>query len=76
MNRPPFWTQPIRFFRYTAHERPALFWSILVGCVGPVMIVTVPPLRHRFGDPTPERIPLTYPIPKGPRKIPEGFDDE
>ncbi|RJE18987.1 hypothetical protein PHISCL_08681 [Aspergillus sclerotialis] len=76
MSKPSFWSTPLRYFRWASHERPAYFWSILIGSMGPVTVLTVPPIRRYFGDVDPEPIPLTYPIPKGPRVIPKGYDDE
>ncbi|EHY56715.1 n19m, NADH-ubiquinone oxidoreductase 9.5 kDa subunit [Exophiala dermatitidis] len=70
-----FWGSPIRYLRWAAHEKPAIFWSVVIGLMGPASFVFIPPLRRLAGDVDPPRIPLTYPVPKGPRKIPEGFDD-
>jgi len=111
-----FWSSPIRYLRWAAHEKPAIFWSFVVGGLGPVSVAVVPTLRRYVGDEDPARIPLTYPgelgrnlscvalerrawmwadkendmgnpsrkpvangsvltVPKGPRKIPQGFDD-
>jgi len=72
---PRFWAQPLRYLRWAAIEKPAIFYSIVVGSLGPVLIFTVPPLRKRFGDPQRPQIPLTYPIPAGPRKPLNGYDD-
>ncbi|ETI23369.1 hypothetical protein G647_05170 [Cladophialophora carrionii CBS 160.54] len=70
-----FWGSPIRYLRWAAHEKPAIFWSCVLGGLGPASFAIIPPLRRWVGDEDPPRIPLTYPVPKGPRKIPEGFDD-
>ncbi|KAF2807228.1 NADH-ubiquinone oxidoreductase 9.5 kDa subunit [Mytilinidion resinicola] len=72
---PYFFKQPLRYMRWAAHEKPAIFYSLIVGSLGPVSMVTVPPVRRYFGDEDRPKIPLTYPIPKGPRQIPEGYDD-
>ncbi|KZF23053.1 hypothetical protein L228DRAFT_268416 [Xylona heveae TC161] len=72
---PRFWSQPFRYMRWASHEKPAIFYSIVVGSLGPVLMVVVPPVRRALGDGPRERIPLTYPIPPGPRKIPSGYDD-
>ncbi|KAI9664298.1 MAG: hypothetical protein M1829_005853 [Trizodia sp. TS-e1964] len=73
---PRFWSQPIRYLRWAAHEKPAIFYSIVVGSMGPITLLTVPPIRRRLGDFDRETIPLTYPVPEGPRKpVPEGYDD-
>ncbi|KAJ4386385.1 n19m, NADH-ubiquinone oxidoreductase 9.5 kDa subunit [Gnomoniopsis smithogilvyi] len=73
---PLFWQQPLRYWRWAARERPALFWSCIIGGAGPVMLAVVPPIRHRFGDPDAKPIPMTYPIPAGPRKQLSGYDDD
>ncbi|KAF2858084.1 putative NADH-ubiquinone oxidoreductase 9.5 kDa subunit [Piedraia hortae CBS 480.64] len=66
---------PGKYCVWAARHKPAIFWSCVLGCMGPIMLVTVPPLRQRFGDGPRPQIPLTYPIPKGPRHIPSGYDD-
>ncbi|KAF2237936.1 hypothetical protein EV356DRAFT_529840 [Viridothelium virens] len=75
MSAPYFFRTPIRYMRWAAHEKPAIYYSCIVGALGPVVLAVVPPLRHRFGDLDRPQIPLTYPIPPGPRKVPEGYDD-
>ncbi|KAI9676042.1 MAG: hypothetical protein M1817_000785 [Caeruleum heppii] len=72
---PRFFQQPLRYLHWASIEKPAIFYSLILGSLGPVAMLVVPPLRQRFGDGRRERIPGTYPIPPGPRKIPEGFDD-
>lgn len=61
MSKPNFWSTPLRYFRWASHERPAYFWSILIGSMGPVTMVGIPPVRKYFGDVDPEPIPLSYP---------------
>lgn len=70
-----FWGSPIRYLRWAAHEKPAIFFSVVLGLMGPASFVVIPPLRRLAGDEDPPRIPLTYPVPRGPRKVTEGFDD-
>ncbi|OCL06897.1 hypothetical protein AOQ84DRAFT_296160 [Glonium stellatum] len=72
---PYFFSQPIRYMRWAAHQKPAIFYSIVIGSMGPITILVAPPIRRYFGDGPRPKIPLTYPIPKGPRQIPEGYDD-
>ncbi|KAL1998682.1 hypothetical protein VTN02DRAFT_5753 [Thermoascus thermophilus] len=76
MSSPQFWQTPLRYLRWASHEKPAIFYSIVIGSMGPVALVTLPPIRRFLGDVDPEPIPMTYPIPKGPRVIPQGYDDE
>ncbi|KAL7341027.1 hypothetical protein BJY59DRAFT_649371 [Rhodotorula toruloides] len=46
----------------SAHEQPAIFYSLALGAVGPVLVVAVPPIRKRyFGYKPAERIPQSYP---------------
>ncbi|KAG9240260.1 hypothetical protein BJ878DRAFT_430682 [Calycina marina] len=74
---PRFFKEPGRYVRWAAIEKPAIFWSIILGCMGPAMFVVAPPIRRIFGDDKPiAKIPLTYPIPSGPRKELSGYDDE
>lgn len=61
MSYPRFWSTPFRYLRWASHEKPAIFYSIAVGCLGPVLLVVVPPVRRRLGDGPRDRIPLTYP---------------
>ncbi|KAK2075061.1 hypothetical protein P8C59_009219 [Phyllachora maydis] len=73
---PHFWASPLRYFRWAARERPNLFWSCVLGGIGPVMLFTVPPLRRFLGDPDAAPYPRTYPVPTGPRKKLTGYGDE
>ncbi|GAB7343531.1 hypothetical protein MBLNU457_1541t1 [Dothideomycetes sp. NU457] len=70
-----FFQAPGQYIRWASREKPAIFWSIVLGSFGPVIAVAAPPIRHRLGDGPRPRIPLTYPIPPGPRNIPQGYDD-
>ncbi|OAQ67405.1 hypothetical protein VFPBJ_11000 [Purpureocillium lilacinum] len=72
---PVFWSTPLRYCRWAARERPALFWSVIVGAAGPALMPIVPPIRHYFGDVDPAPVPVTYPVPNGPRKQLTGYDD-
>ena len=44
-----------------AHESPVLFYSVVLGLIGPVLAFGVPPVRERLGYRPPEPIPTTYP---------------
>ncbi|KAL2212837.1 NADH-ubiquinone oxidoreductase 9.5 kDa subunit [Sarocladium strictum] len=72
---PHFWVTPLKYFKWASRERPALFWSCVIGFAGPAMLPTVPPIRRYFGDVDPAPIPVTYPVPNGPRKSLTGYDD-
>ncbi|KAF2714407.1 hypothetical protein K504DRAFT_2681 [Pleomassaria siparia CBS 279.74] len=73
---PAFFKTPFRYMRWASIHKPAYFYSIMVGLAGPVMVVVAPPVRRYLGDGPRPKIPFTYPIPKGPRPRPEGYDDE
>ncbi|KAH9869760.1 hypothetical protein IAQ61_006973 [Plenodomus lingam] len=73
---PRFFQQPLRYLHWASINKPAYFYSIIVGSAGPVVVLTVPPIRRWMGEEPIPKIPMTYPIPKGPRPRPTGFDDE
>jgi hypothetical protein len=58
---PRFFQQPLRYLKWASINKPAYFYSIIVGCVGPIMVVTVPPIRRYMGEEQRPKIPLTYP---------------
>ncbi|KAL7813867.1 hypothetical protein V8C44DRAFT_326519 [Trichoderma aethiopicum] len=74
MSAPLFWSTPLKYCSWAARERPAFFWSVVVGAAGPLLMPIVPPIRHMLGDVDPAPIPVTYPgtcddvIP--PRRLP------
>ncbi|KKA27600.1 hypothetical protein TD95_001436 [Thielaviopsis punctulata] len=76
MSTPRFFAAPLPFLRWSMRERPAYFWSIVLGVAGPVGMATIPPIRHALGDVDAPPLPVMYPIPTGPRKKPHGFEDE
>jgi hypothetical protein len=58
---PRFWAGPIRYIRWASREKPAYFWSVVIGTLGPVQMIIVPPIRRYFGDYDAPPIPMTYP---------------
>ncbi|KAI0076690.1 hypothetical protein K474DRAFT_1597603 [Panus rudis PR-1116 ss-1] len=68
--------QSYRYLQRQAHEQPVIFYSCVIGLIGPVMVVTVPPIRKAFGWKPSEPIPTSYPIPNRPRRPVTGYDDE
>ncbi|KAH7115838.1 hypothetical protein B0J11DRAFT_538602 [Dendryphion nanum] len=72
---PRFFQQPFRYLKWASYHKPAYFYSIIIGLLGPAMVVVVPPVRRYLGEEPRVKIPQTYPIPRGPRPRPEGFDD-
>ncbi|KAJ7126976.1 hypothetical protein C8R44DRAFT_780094 [Mycena epipterygia] len=65
-----------RMFQRHAHESPAIFFSCVIGLTGPVLLVTVPPIKERLGYKPSESLPLSYPLPNRPRRPVQGYDDE
>ncbi|KAF9650401.1 NADH-ubiquinone oxidoreductase 9.5 kDa subunit, partial [Thelephora ganbajun] len=59
-----------------AHENPVIFYSCVLGVIGPVLAIGVPPFRKSFGWQPAERIPTTYPLPNRPRVPIQGYEDE
>ncbi|CAO1635695.1 unnamed protein product [Sympodiomycopsis kandeliae] len=65
-----------RYLQNAAHEKPAVFYALVVGAIGPIAVVTVPPIRRHYGWKPAERIPTSYPMPDRPREEITGYDDE
>ncbi|CEH17724.1 hypothetical protein CBOM_04117 [Ceraceosorus bombacis] len=65
-----------RYMQWAAHEKPEIFFSVLIGSVGPVLVVTVPPLRRRYGFIPAEPIPSSFPVPQRAREEVTEYDDE
>ena len=61
MSKPRLFSNPFRYWRWASIERPAYFYSCVVGLIGPVVAFGAPPLRHAMGDGPRPMIPLTYP---------------
>ncbi|KAI1116699.1 hypothetical protein F5Y14DRAFT_448857 [Nemania sp. NC0429] len=72
---PRFWAGPLRYLRWSARERPAYFYSCVIGAAGPLALFTVPPALRLLGHERIAEIPMTYPVPTGPRKQLTGYDD-
>lgn len=34
-----FWTTPFQYIHWASRAKPAIFWSIIVGSTGPIMVV-------------------------------------
>jgi hypothetical protein len=47
--------------RRHAHENPVIFYSVVIGAIGPVGLMVIPPIRTRLGYTTTPPIPTTYP---------------
>lgn len=56
-----FWSSPVRYLKWASHEKPAIFFSVIVGCMGPASFFIIPPIRRIMGDQDPPPIPMTYP---------------
>lgn len=61
MATPRFFSQPLQYMRWASYEKPAIFYSLVIGSIGPASFLFAPPIRRFFNDGPRERIPLTYP---------------
>lgn len=61
MSAPRFWATPLRYLKWSSRERPAYFWSLVVGAVGPISIPITLKIRQLVGDEDAPKIPVTYP---------------
>ncbi|KAH9931742.1 hypothetical protein B0H21DRAFT_781037 [Amylocystis lapponica] len=68
--------QTYRYLQRQAHDSPVIFYSCVLGFMGPVMLITVPPVREKLGWKSAERVPTTYPLPRRPRQPIQGYEDE
>jgi len=58
---PHFFRTPLRYIRWAAHEKPAIFFSVVIGSLGPLMLVMAPPIKRAYGWTPRPTIPMTYP---------------
>ncbi|RXW25547.1 hypothetical protein EST38_g316 [Candolleomyces aberdarensis] len=65
-----------RYLQRQAHENPVIFYSCVIGGIGPVLALVVPPIREHFGYVPPPTIPNGYPVPNRPRRPVQGYEDE
>ncbi|KAF7330587.1 DUF155 domain-containing protein [Mycena venus] len=65
-----------RMFQRHAHESPIIFYSCVIGLIGPVVLVAVPPIKQRLGYKPAEPIPISYPLPNRARRPVQGYEDE
>ncbi|CAG8509713.1 2502_t:CDS:2 [Ambispora leptoticha] len=70
-----FISQPFKATYRFAYDRPAYFWSLVIGFVGPVYVLVMPPIQRKYGRVKPESIPYTYPMPNRPRRPTVGYED-
>ncbi|KAI0357142.1 hypothetical protein OH77DRAFT_135260 [Trametes cingulata] len=68
--------QTYRYLQRQAHEQPVIFYSVVIGLIGPLMVITVPPIRKSLGYKNSEPIPTSYPVPNRPRRPVQGYEDE
>ncbi|TFL04041.1 hypothetical protein BDV98DRAFT_502965 [Pterulicium gracile] len=65
-----------RYLQRQAHEQPVLFWSVVLGGIGPVMAFSVPRIRESyFGYTRQENVPSSFPLPNRARRPTEGYED-
>ncbi|KAB8976002.1 hypothetical protein FH972_026880 [Carpinus fangiana] len=58
---PMFWRNPVRYCRWAAHEKPFIFYSLVIGLAGPLFAIVKFPIDRHFGVKPPPEIPMTYP---------------
>jgi hypothetical protein len=58
---PFFWRTPLRYIRWAAREQPAYFWSVIIGGMGPLIVVSTPLHERLTGYKRAPPIPMTYP---------------
>jgi hypothetical protein len=58
---PAFFNGPLRYIHWSARERPAYLWSVVIGVAGLGILAVVPPVRERLGYERSKPIPMTYP---------------
>nr|CAG8486502.1 10636_t:CDS:2 [Entrophospora candida] len=58
-----FFSRQINFLKKSAEERPAYFWSLAIGFIGPIGVLVIPDIRRKyFGYEPPLPFPTTYPM--------------
>ncbi|PWN18288.1 hypothetical protein BCV69DRAFT_301424 [Microstroma glucosiphilum] len=65
-----------KYLQRSAHEQPVVFFSLLIGCTGPLLVVTIPPIRRSMGWKPAEKVPTSFPVPNRAREELSGYDDE
>ncbi|CAH1755847.1 13129_t:CDS:2 [Entrophospora sp. SA101] len=78
-----FFSRQINFLKKSAEERPAYFWSLAIGFIGPIGVLVIPDIRRKyFGYEPPLPFPTTYPSKFKiqeelirPRNPPIGYED-
>ena len=58
---PRFWATPLRYLKWSARERPAYFFSLVIAAIGPISIPITLKIRELVGDENAPKIPVTYP---------------
>ncbi|KAF8484355.1 hypothetical protein JB92DRAFT_3029068 [Gautieria morchelliformis] len=69
------WRNAYRSTRQFAHEKPVIFFSLVLGGIGPVLVAVVPPIRTSMGWKPEARVPTSYPVPNRPRRQVQGYED-
>ncbi|KAI7818190.1 hypothetical protein BX661DRAFT_191917 [Kickxella alabastrina] len=61
--------------RKATFDQPFAVWGLALGFTGPLLMLTVPPLRQKLGYQAPNAIPENYPLPNRARRATSGFED-
>ncbi|KAJ2372608.1 hypothetical protein IW150_004034 [Coemansia sp. RSA 2607] len=65
----------VNAIRKATFEHPFAVWGLALGFTGPLLVLTVPPIRDAMGYQAPNAIPESYPLPKRARRPTTGFED-
>ncbi|KAJ2723927.1 n19m, NADH-ubiquinone oxidoreductase 9.5 kDa subunit [Coemansia sp. Benny D115] len=66
----------VNALRKATFEYPFAVWGLALGFTGPLLVLTVPPLRKAVGYKAPMAVPESYPLPNRARRPTVGFEDE
>jgi len=71
-----FWSNPASYCRWAARTHPAIFYSLIMGAMGPISLLTIPPVRRRLGYENAKPLPIGYPMPQRARDtFLSGYED-
>ncbi|KAI8321255.1 hypothetical protein GQ54DRAFT_334192 [Martensiomyces pterosporus] len=65
----------VNAIRKATFEYPFAVWGLGLGFAGPLLVLTVPPVRKALGFVAPKAVPESYPLPKRARRATPGFED-
>ncbi|VDC00854.1 unnamed protein product [Peniophora sp. CBMAI 1063] len=69
-------SRTLRYMRWAAHEKPALFFAVAIASTAPVFMVVGNALKSSGKYVAPEPVPRSYPLPQRQRRPVQGYEDE